>query len=41
MTLLCTVKADTMARTKYPEDSIHKEEISVIETGGGEISGLT
>ena len=31
MTSLCTVKADTMARTKYPEDGTHKEEICVIE----------
>jgi hypothetical protein len=41
MTPLCTVKADTMAQTKYPEDDTHKEEISVIEIDGGEISGLT
>jgi hypothetical protein len=41
MTPLCTVKLDKMARTVYPEDSTHKEEICVIETDGGEISGLT
>jgi len=36
----CTVKADATTRTKYQEDSTHKEEVSVLQVDGSEISGL-
>jgi hypothetical protein len=37
MTLVYTVKADAMTRTKCSDDGTHKEEISVIEIDGGNI----